>query len=143
MAVWYSQELAGVASLPVVKADAPQYGASLVCYDASIVLNTQLIGDTIVYGIIPAGSIFQLGVLNTDTSLGTSTIALGIAGSTGKYHAAAVLTATATDTFFNSPVAGLLNGQALTATETDIVTIAVANLPAAGNFLIRAFWAQP
>lgn len=142
MTQWFSQELTGFLSLPVVKPTAVQYSANLVAYEASIVLQSQLVADTILYGVIPAGSVFQFGLLNTDTSLGTSTIALGIAGTTGKYHAAGTLTGVATDVFFNTPVAAFVNGAALTAQENDIVTVAVATLPASGNLVIRAYWGQ-
>jgi hypothetical protein len=57
-------------------------------------------------------------------------VAIGIAGTTGKYRAAAVFTATDTPTLFGV-TSGLL--APLTAEEIVIITIAAASLPASGN----------
>jgi hypothetical protein len=139
MTVWYSQELQGFASLPVVKPSASQYAGGVYIYQASILLTTQLIADTIVVGYIPSGAAFLFGLLSTDTSLGSSTISIGTAASAAKYRAAAVFTTTNTPTFV-----GLVANSAnvsLTSPETQIITIAVANLPASGNLLYQQFWA--
>lgn len=142
MTTFYSQELTGFASLPVVKPNATQYSGNLVVYQASITLASQATTDTIVYGVVPAGSIFQFGLISTDTSLGSSTIALGITGSTGKYRAAATLTTTNAQALIAVPVAAFVNGAGLTAQETQFITIAVATLPSSGNLVIQAYWAQ-
>jgi hypothetical protein len=83
--------------------------------------------------IIPAGSVPLLGILTSTVSLGTSQIALGITGTTGKYRAAAVFTAVDTPTLFG--VASVL-GQVLTAAEQLLMTVTVAALPASGTLHI-------
>lgn len=140
MTIFYSQELAGIDSLPVVKPTASQYGGGVFVYEASIVLASQLVTDTIVVGQVPAGGQYLYSILNTDTSLGSSTIAIGTAATPAKYRAAATLTGVNTP-ILNQLVAASLNGQSLTATERQIITIAVATLPAAGNLLYQQFWA--
>lgn len=140
MTVFYSQELTGFASLPVVKPSAPQYAGGVFVYEASVLLASQATTDTIVLGYVPAGQQYLYSILNTDTSLGSSTIAIGTAASTGKYRAAAVLTATNTPALMQL-VAPALNGTSLTASETQIITIAVATLPASGNLLYQQYWA--
>lgn len=139
MTVWYSQELTGFASLPVVKPSASQYAGGVYIYQASIVLAAQQVNDTIVVGYVPSGAAFLYGLLNTDTSLGTATIAIGTAASAGKYRAAAVLTST------NAPglvqlVATVAN-VSLTAPETQIITVTTAALPASGNLIYQQYWA--
>lgn len=141
MTVFYSQEMAGFGSLPVVKPSAPQYAGDLFVYQATITLATQATTDTIVVGYVPPGNAFQFGLLSTDTSLATATIAIGIAGTTGKYRAAAVLTTTNTQAFIAAPVASFANVP-LTAPETQIITIAVAALPASGLLVYQQFWAM-
>jgi hypothetical protein len=140
MAIWYSQELTGSASQPVVKASAPQYDGSVTIYQASIVLASQLVADTIVIGNVQSGSSFLYGILSTDTSLATSTISIGTSASAAKYRALAVFTATNTPTPFGN-VAPMAN-VTLNATEQQIITIAVATLPAAGNLIVQMFWAS-
>lgn len=140
MTIFYSQELTGIDALPVVKPTAPQYSGGVFVYEASILLASQATTDTIVVGVVPAGSQYLYSILNTDTSLATATIAIGITGTTGKYRAAATLTGVNTP-ILSQLVAPALNGQALTATERQFITIAVASLPASGNLLYQAFWA--
>lgn len=82
----------------------------------------------LVPGSMLRGMRFLYGMLNTSLSLGTSTIAIGVAGTTGKYRAAAVLTAVDTPT----PFGAVLTGSAPTALGADdniIMTIATAALP--------------
>lgn len=107
---------------------------------------------------IPLGCSLSSITLNTDTSLSTSTLSFGDAGSgdAAIYGAAATLTATNTPTAVNIPVAtwgvsidsgfdcvsGLATGYATGgnggANYQDIIaTIGTANLPASGNLVFR------
>ena len=142
MAQTYSTELAGITSLPVVKASALQaYGARLKRFRASIVLASQAIGDTVVVGLIPAGYVFAGCEVSTDTSLGTATIALGTAALANKYANASTLTALNAQALIGN-VAQLMAGP-LTAQETVLLTVAVAALPAAGNLLVDLYFSSP
>lgn len=85
----------------------------------------------------PVGARILDVAFNTSVTLGTATLALGIPGTTGKYRAAAVLTAT--DQWVASNLTAPI-GAALTAAEQWIITTAVATLPASGTLYIRVLW---
>lgn len=142
MTVFYSTELANITATPVVKASGSAYGARLQRFRATITLATQTTSDTIVVAVVPAGFTFAFGILATDTSLGTSTISIGITGSTAKYRALAVFTATDTPTFFGKASA-VGASAALTADETIFITIATASLPASGTLVVDMYFSRP
>lgn len=107
-------------------------------FNEEITLASQPTTDIIEVARLPRGAIPLFGVIETDTSLGAATVAIGIAGATGKYRAAAVFTATDTPILFG---VGAAIGAALTAQETVIVTIAAAALPASGVLRVMFFYA--
>jgi hypothetical protein len=76
-----------------------------------------------------------LGLYPSGT-LGSTTLAVGISGTAGKYRAAATLTATS--------LAPVLMGtdEPLTADEEVIIDPAAANLPASGTLRVRFFGTQ-
>src|SRR6266567_2414455 len=76
------------------------HNGSVRCFAEQIPLAAQASGDTISAGMIPKGAFLLYGVLETDTSLATATIAIGNSTTAGKYRAAAVFTTTDTPTFF-------------------------------------------
>lgn len=82
---------------------------------------------------LPRGARVLSAFMNTSVSLGTSTVALGIAGDAGKYRAAAVFTTPNATTFFTLNAA---MGVPLAAEEQIVMTVAVAALPASGRLLI-------
>jgi hypothetical protein len=88
-------------------------------------------------GILPIGATFLYGMLTASVSLGTSTIAIGITGTTGKYRAAATFTAVDTPTPFGDEAAMLTK---LTAADTVFITIATASLPGSGNLLVDMYY---
>ena len=83
--------------------------------------------------IIPVGAVPLLGIITTTVSLGSSTIAIGIAGTTGKYRAAAAFTTADTPTLFGNAV---VLGVALTAAKQLLLSVAAAALPASGTLHI-------
>jgi hypothetical protein len=85
------------------------------------------IADTVTLAKIPPGMRWRKGVITSSVSLGTSTIAIGIAGTPAKYRAAAVFTAVDTPTIFGEALD--MAADASTGEETIIMTVAVANLP--------------
>ncbi len=86
----------------------------------------------------PAGAvILDVGFNLTASAGGTATLALGIAGTAGKYRAAATLTTT--DQWVQSNLAAAV-GVPLTAAEQWILTVAAAALPSSGTMLIRVLW---
>jgi hypothetical protein len=96
------------------------------------------VGSYLIGAPLPVGArVLEVG-LNTSVTLGgTATVAIGISGATGKYRAAATLTAT------DQWVSHALNaavGVPLTAEEQLLLTVAAAPLPASGRLLIRVLY---
>ena len=108
------------------------------CFCEEIALASQPTTDAIEVARLPKGAIPLFGVIESDTSLGTATVAIGIAGATGKYRAAATFTATDTPALFG---AGAAIGGALADEEKVIVTIGTAALPATGTLRVMLFYA--
>lgn len=139
MAVLYGTYAAARGATPPGQSDGDAQGARVRVYHEKIALATQTTSDTIVIAHVPAGSIFLYGVLLTTATLGTSTIAIGITGTTGKYRASATFTTADTPTFF-----GVASGASakLTAAETIFITIATASLPGSGTLFTALYFAQ-
>jgi hypothetical protein len=137
MATLYGSYSAGLGTVPVVPADGDVQNARVRVLSEKITLATQTTSDTIVLGVLPIGATFLYGLLTTTVTLGTSTIAIGISGTTGKYRAAATFTTVDTPTLF-----GVTTGKAskLTAAETVFITIATASLPASGTLHVDIFY---
>ena len=149
MAQYLSNELAGTTtglstSAGVgYKPKASVYGGRLKRMRATVTLAAQTTSDTLSLGNLPAGAVFAFGVINTDTSLGTSTLSIGTAASAAAYRAAATFTATDTPTLFGKAAAEAGSDTGAT-TETQIVgTIATANLPASGTLVVDVFYSIP
>lgn len=83
---------------------------------------------------LPVGATVVGGTISTSVTSGSTTIALGIAGSTAKYKAAAAVTATATAELAIPHAAFLAAG--LTAEEEILVTTAGATAPASGTLIV-------
>jgi len=145
MAIWYSNELAGIDNQPSVKPNAGAgYNSALKRFRATIPMSNPAIQSTDVVNLfrLPAGSIFAFGLINASATMGASaTLAIGVAGTTGKYRAAAVFTTADTPTLI-----GLNANAAMTpyaAEEAVILTIAAAALPTAGTLVIDFFVCVP
>ena len=142
MTIFYSTELAGIASTPVVKASATAgYGARLRRYRATITLASQATTDTIMVAMVPAGLTFAYGVLTTSVTLGTSTVAIGVTGTTAKYKASGTFTAVDTPTMFGVNTA--VGQAALTAEDQVFITIGTAALPASGTLVVDLYFSTP
>ena len=90
---------------------------------------------------VPAGSVFAFGMINASATFGgTATIAIGIAGATGKYRAAATHTATVPTLFGLYSAA---DDSALAAEETILLTIAAAALPGSGSAVVDMYFSAP
>lgn len=139
MAVLYGTYTAPVGTTPRGNVSGAHQGARVRVYRETITLATQTTSDQIIIADnVPVGSTFLYGILTTTVTLGTSTVAIGITGTTGKYRAAATFTAVDTPTLF-----GVTAGQApLTAAETVFITIATASLPASGTLTTALFYCE-
>jgi hypothetical protein len=103
-----------------------------------VTLAAQATTDTIEVGVLPKGAKFLYGIINNSATLGSSTVAIGISGATGKYRAAATKTSTTPEVF--GVTAGM--NVRISADETVIVTIAAADLPSSGTMVITLVYAH-
>lgn len=148
MAQYLSNELAGTttglttAAAAGVKPNATVYGARLKRLRATVTMAAQATTDTLLLANLPAGATFAYGVINASATLGTSTLAIGVASTTGKYRAAATFTTADTPTLFGTAATEGLATPA-TAEEAIIGTIAVAALPASGTLIVDIFYSMP
>lgn len=139
----YSAEMTGVldGTLPVQRADPASVNSKRRSVIATIVLAAQANGDTISLGKRPIGSRWLSGSIITDTSLGSSTVAIGVSGTAAKYKAAATLTATDTPTGFSKAAAEA--AAPLTTEEEILLTIGAADFPSSGNLVVRYDYTAP
>jgi hypothetical protein len=139
MAVLYATEATGYlnSAVPSLPAGAI-HGGQLRRYRASITLASQATTDTIVLCRLHAGQAVAYGIMTSSVTLGSSTVAIGITGTTGKYRAAATFTAVNTPTLFG-PTAATMAAAPTTAEETIFVTIAAADLPSSGTLVIDLY----
>jgi hypothetical protein len=140
MTVFYAPEIAKlVAGSGTVGTPAQGFtDATVRAQTAVVTMASQTTSDTIVLGVLPKGSIFLYGILNNSATLGSSTLAFGITGTTGKYRAALAKTTTVPEVFG----VGGNHGVTLTANETVFATIAGATLPSSGTFSVSLFYAE-
>lgn len=147
MPAYLSTELGGSANqttAPVgYKPRASVYNGVLKRLRGTFTLNTQTTSDTLVIGNLPAGATFAYGVITASATLGTSTVAIGISGTTGKYRAAATFTAADTPTLFGTAATVGATDPALSAEESVFATIATASLPASGTLVIDLYYSMP
>lgn len=147
MAAYLSTELGGSANQTVApvgyRPRATVYGARLKRLRATFTLASQATTDTLVLGNLPMGATFAFGVITSSATLGSSTLAIGISGSTGKYRAAAVFTLADTPTLFGPAIVIGAADPALAADEQVIGTIAAAALPSSGTLVIDLYYSMP
>ena len=147
MATYLSTELGGSANQTTVpvgyKPRAGVVGGRVKRFRASFTLASQATTDTLQLFNLPAGATLAYAVITSSVSLGSSTLALGIAGTTGKYRAAATFTAVDTPTLVGTAATVGAADPALSAEETVIGTIASAALPASGTLVIDFYVSMP
>lgn len=145
MPAYLSTELGGSANQTAAPAGykpaATAYAARLRRMRATITLASQATTDTLVFANLPSGATFAFGVITSSVSLGSSTLAIGISGTTGKYRAAAAFTSVDTPTLFG-PAARVADAP-LAAEEQVIGTIAAAALPASGTLVVDLYYSMP
>ena len=107
------------------------------CFNESVSLASQAVGDSIEVGRLPKGARLLFGILNSSVSLGAATIAIGVLGDLSRYRSGATLTTANLPILFGSTAAV---GEALEDETTPILTIGGAALPAAGTLRIQWFY---
>ena len=140
MAQTYATEVAGLGTTPVTNSNGAVQGGRIRRFRATIALASQADGDTVVLAQVPAGYAFAYGILNASATLGSSTIAVGIAGTAAKYRAAAVFTAAAPTLFGVSTAA---DDAPLAAQEVVILTNTTAALPSSGTLIVDLYFSAP
>lgn len=137
MATLYSAEMDGLLnSTPVSLPSGGVVDGNVRVKRATITLASQTTSDTIVIAKAMAGENFLYGAINNTVSLGTSTIAIGVAGATGKYKAAGTKTTTDTVALF-----GVTAAQTTVSSDEEIfITIGTANLPASGTLIVDLYF---
>jgi hypothetical protein len=134
MAALNGLQMAKLKASPIDYPEVADVGGRLRVFNEKITLAGQTTADTIAVARLPKGARVLYGVLTADTSLGTSTIAVGVAGTPGKYRTAATFTATNAPTLFGNAAAV---GEPLASDEDVLITIATANLPGAGTLRLQ------
>lgn len=135
MAVLYGTEMTKLRVSPTQTPDPGFVDGGVHVFNESITLASQTISDTIEIARLPIGCIPLYGILHSDVSLVTSVVSIGITGTTAKYRAAAVFTATGTPTLFGADI-----GDAISAEEIVFITIATASLPASGTLRVMMYY---
>lgn len=127
-------------TIPARRADGSVWTAKLRRFRATVALSGQASGDDVVLFRVPAGSVFAYGVLNTSASLGTSTIAVGVSGTTNQYKNAAIFTAVNTPTLFGKTAE--VSGAGLTADTDVLLTVGTAALPGSGTLVVDMYFSN-
>lgn len=141
MATWYSNELAPTQATPPDRPSANAgYDARARRFRATVPLSSQASGDTIVLANVPDGYVFSGGELTTDTSLGSSTVAVGTSASSGYFRTAATFTTTNAPTNFGNAAAMAETGPG---SRQVIATVAAAALPASGTLVVDLYFSAP
>ncbi len=141
MVTTYSSEAQpALNAVPARRVDGSVWTARLRRYRATVALAGQGNGDDVVLFRVPAGSVFAYGVLNSSASLGTSTIAVGVGGTTNRYKNAATFTAANTPTLFGK--AQEVSGAALPADTDILLTIGAAALPGSGTLVVDMYFSN-
>ncbi len=115
-------------------------GGKVRCAIAEFTCASDAVGTYTVPIVPPRGARVLTMFLNASATMGgTATIAIGIAGATGKYRAAATYTSADTLTFLSLNAA---TGAELAAEEQILMTGASAALPSSGRLLIMFEWME-
>lgn len=141
MASFYSRETTGVLDgtlNPASRADGRVYQSKVRRIRATFDLASQVAASFLVIGTRPKGSSFVGVQLTTDTSLGSTTVSCGTAGSTARDKALAALTATDTPTMYGKVSSKVADP--IAADEIVGLTTAAATLPASGILTVDYFY---
>jgi len=138
MTVFNGTQMAKLNAASAVTPDPGFVDGTVRSFVEEVTLATQTTSDTINIARLPKGAVVLYGVMTASATLGgTATVAIGIAGATGKYRAAATFTTANTPTFFGV-AAGLSVANA--SEEEVFITIAAASLPGSGSLKVTIFY---
>lgn len=130
MTIYYPVEAGGLAS-PIRPRDAGALRHKVVIRKTWN-MTAQTTSDTLEGMTLPRGFRVDRWKIVPSATLGSTTLALGITGTAGKYRAAATVTApTSGDSVTAPPSGGLAADEAL------LITIAAATMPASGTVAVE------
>lgn len=156
MPLLYSQNLAGQAARPIIKPTDPAYGSRSFRFRSVINLAAVATGtfgstqvgisttDWAMLAIVPAGYVFDYGIITSSVTLGTAVVAIGTSpthASNGQLRAAATFTAVDTPTLFGT--AASQAGAAYTTDTPIYLTAATAAVPSPGTLVIDLYYNKP
>jgi hypothetical protein len=123
---------------PQVQPDSALQSGKVRCLQATFNLASavQANGDVLTLGQLPANARIKSIKMTASVSLGTSTVAIGIAGTAAKYRAAATFTVVDVPTIVG-PGAVAKGAAANSVAETLIATVSTAALPGAGTVVFE------
>jgi hypothetical protein len=132
-----SNEVPANTTKPVTKRASNAMGGRSKRVISTFNLTAQAIGDRLMLPRVPKGARGVHHALQPSVALGAAaTLALGVAGNTGKYRAAAIKNDTAREV-----VSSAVNISAeLAADEDQFLTVAAAALPNGGTLVVETFY---
>lgn len=139
MAALYGTYTGARTTTPPSQIDGGVQGARVRVYREKITLAAQTTSDTITIGYPSKGESFLFGTHTTGTSLGSSTVAVGVSGTVNKFKAAAVFTTTLTPTLWGA-VAAITDLDPLSAGIEVYITIAAATMPGSGTYFTDMYF---
>lgn len=140
MTALYGTYTAARSTTPPGQIDGGVQGAHVRVYREKITLASQTTSDTITIAFPSKGESFLFGSHTTGTSLGSSTVAVGVSGTVNKYKVAAAFTTTLTPTLWGA-VAAITDLDPLTAGQEVYITIAGATMPSSGTYFTDMYFA--
>jgi hypothetical protein len=146
MTQYLATELAGSAnqtSIPTgYRPKASVQGGRMKRLRASISLAAQQTTDTILLGYMAPDSVFAFGMLNTDTSLGSSTLSIGDGTTANRFANALTDTSVNTPVLFASEAIEAMSDYGVGSMVPVTLTIGGAALPASGNLVIDLYYSR-
>ena len=139
MAALYGTYTGARTTTPASQIDGGVQGARVRVYREKITLASQTTSDTITIAFPSIRESFLFGTHTTGTSLGSSTVAVGVSGTVNKYKVAAVFTTTLTPTLWGA-VAAITDLDPLTAGQEVYITIAAATMPSSGTYFTDMYF---
>ena len=152
MASLYAQNMAGQVAAPPIRPSDAGYGSRTFRFRSVLNLAAIATGtygstqagvattDSVLLAILPAGYVFDYGMITSSVSLSTAVVAVGTNAthaSNGQYRAAATFTAVDTPTLF-----GLASAQAGAALSSDTrvyLTTATGAVPSSGTLVVDLY----
>jgi hypothetical protein len=137
MTVFNATQMAKLTSFPIDYPEVADVGGRLRIFNEKVTLASQTTADTVQVANLPRGARVLFGILVSTVSLGSSTIAIGVSGTAGKYRTAGAFTTVDAPTLFGAAASV---GEPLATEEMVIITIGAATLPSSGTLRVMMIY---